>query len=42
MKQKIFILTGFLSILLLWTGCPSNVDSSDFGNSGGGGGGGNP
>ena len=37
MKQKIFILTGFLSILLLWTGCPSNVDSSDFGNSGGGG-----
>lgn len=41
MKQKIFVLAGLLSILLLWTGCPNtavNPDNSGSGNSGGGGG----
>ena len=40
MKQKIFVLAGFLSILLLWTGCPNNAPvpaGSGSGNSGGGG-----
>ena len=40
MKQKIFVLAGFLSILLLWTGCPNNAPvpaGSGSGSSGGGG-----
>lgn len=39
MKQKIFVLAGFLSILLLWTGCPNNTPvpaGSGSGSSGGG------
>lgn len=39
MKQKIFVLAGFLSILLLWTGCPNNAPvpaGSGSGSSGGG------
>lgn len=39
MKQRIFVLAGFLSILLLWTGCPNNAPvpaGSGSGSSGGG------